>query len=124
MLASIFIIIGVFYTVMLLNTNSLMSQVRDVFLWKIDCSETAGKPINTYNHRNSFPNEVVGKVDLTLVRLLTLHNFSKGYIWVWYSEKAYNIDGELITGSNNIITKWKIQKEHGEWEIIDIFESP
>jgi len=112
------------YLVMFLDTNSLYREVRDVFLWKVDRAETEGRPINAYNMSYRFPDEELGGVNLELVRLFTLHNFKDGYIWALYSKEAYNKDGKIINGSIGIFTKWKIHKENGEWEIVEIFEAP
>ena len=121
---TILIIIVVVYAAMLFDTNSLMKQVRAAFSWEIDRSETTGKPINAYNYDRSNRGEVLGKVHLTLVRLFVLHNFHDGYIWAYYSYGSYNEAGELISGSWNILTKWKIHKENGQWEIVEIVEAP
>ena len=109
---------------MFFDTNGLMIQVRAAFLWKIDISETENKPINAYNYSRYAASETLGEVYMTLVRLFVFHNFQDGYIWVYYSYEAYNQDGNLLTGSHSIPTKWKIHKESGKWEIFEIFEAP
>lgn len=123
-IVSIISIILIIYGYMFFDTNSLMKQVRDAFLWKIDCSETMDKPIDAYNYNRYAINEAKGKVNLTLFRIFTLHNFHDGYIWAYYSYEAYNETGDLLTGSKSILTKWKIHKKNGQWEIVEIFEAP
>ena len=115
--------IAVAYAVMFFDTNGLMKEVRNCFLWKVDRSETVGRPIDAYNYIEHHVGAKLGKANLTLIRLFTFHNFQDGYIWAWYSYQAYNEDGELLTGSLYIPTKWKIHKENGKWEIIEIFEA-
>ncbi len=117
-------IILIIYSVMLINTNSVMKEVRDAFLWKTDPVVTADKPIDMYNDVSYWDKENLGKVNLLLVRLSAWHNFQDGYIWAWYCYVAYDKKGELITGSWYIPTKWKIHKENRKWEIIEIYEAP
>ena len=119
---TVFAVIMAIYAIMLLNTNSLMKDVKSAFLCKTDLSETVGKPINRYNYQGYFDNEEVGKVNLFLCRLFTLHNFRNGYIWAYYTVEAKNTEGKLITGSHRVPTKWKIEKINGKWEIVEIFE--
>ena len=112
------------YLAMMIDTNSLMGEVRDAFLWKISPDETANRPIDVYNYSRRADTETLGDVNLILVRLLVIHNFRDGYMWAYYSYEARNPEGEIITGSWHIITKWKIHKENGKWEIIQIIEAP
>jgi len=53
-----------------------------------------------------------------------MHNFKDGYTWAWYCYQAYDTEGETITASWYIPTKWKIHKENGKWEITEIIEVP
>ena len=117
-------IILVIYLAMFIDTNSLMGEVRDAFLWKIDPAETANRPIDAYNYSRRADTETLGDVHLTLMRLFVLHNFKDGYVWAYYSYEARNSEGEIITGSWHIPTKWKIHKENGVWEITQIIEAP
>ena len=110
---------------MFINTNGLMREVRDAFLWQTDPAETEGEPMHMYNY-GTYAEDfgTLGKADLTLARLFVWHDFHDGYIWAYYSYAAYDNAGELITGSRRILTKWKIHKEGGKWEIVGIFEEP
>ena len=123
-ITTILSVILIIYLAMLVNTNSLMRYVRDVFLWRVDSAETIGRPINRYNDSNRLATVELGEVKLTLIRMFTLHNFRDGYIWAYYSYEAHDTDGEIITGSWRIPTKWKIHKENGVWKIVEIIEAP
>ena len=112
------------YSAMLIDTSSVMREVRDAFLWKTDPAETSGRLINVYNDVTYWDKENLGRVHLLLVRLSAWHNFKDGYIWAWYCYTAYDTEGELITGSMWVPTKWEIHKENGKWQITDIFEAP
>ena len=116
------LVIPVIYAFLLYDTNDLMNEVRDAFHCRINRLETLGKPINMYNMNRE--NETLGKSHLTLLRMLTLHNYRKGYIWAIYNYRAYDDEGQLIAGSAWVPTKWEIQKTNGSWEIVDIFENP
>ena len=120
----VLLIIVVVYMAMLLDTNDLMKEVRNAFSWKTERSETIGRPIDAYNGIKRANSETLGETKLTLIRLFTFHNFRDGYVWAYYTYYAYNAEGGLITGSVSITTKWKIHKENGKWEIIEIFEAP
>jgi hypothetical protein len=117
------------YSAMLIDTNSVMKEVRDAFLWKVDPAETINKPIDAYNYATSAAgyaeeHRTFGKANLFLVRLCVMHNFKDGYIWAWYCCQASDTEGELLRGSWYIPTKWKIHKENGKWEITKIIEAP
>jgi len=117
-------IVLVFYFIILLNTNSLMREVRSTFLGEVDPSETPNRGIHAYNLGRHVNHYDCYDVDLTVIRLFTFHNFHKGYVWVYYNYKVFDENRELISGSQNVFSKWRIQKEGETWEIIDIFERP
>ena len=66
----------------------------------------------------------IGETEVSLIRYFTIHNFKDGYIWAIYSNKAFESSGKQFDGSGRIPTKWKIHKENGKWEIVEIFEAP
>lgn len=124
MTISIFIaiisIIVIIYGTILFDTNNVMKEVRDTLLFKTDYAETANKQIDKYNISSGY---VGGKPHVLLVRLSTRHNFKDGYIWAWYWFRVYNTEGKL-TSYWWTPTKWKIHKENGKWEIVEIYEAP
>lgn len=108
---------------MLIDTNKLMQQTKDVFLGRIHRSETEGKPIQRYNLFHYFGTDIK-KVDLTLKRVFVLHNFLDGFIIVYYTVIMYDHDNNIVSGSWDIFSLWRIHKENGKWSIIAIKESP
>ena len=48
----------------------------------------------------------------------------EGYMWVKYTSVAYDVDGEVTTGSWNILTKWELEKQDDRWIVTDINEAP
>lgn len=123
-LTFVFIAISILYVAIFIDTNAITKEVKNAFLWESGENETLGRSIDIYNVKSSFPNETPIKIDLTLIRLLVLHNFNDGYIWAYYDYAAYKADGSLLTGSWGIFTKWKIHKANGKWEIVKIIEAP
>lgn len=121
---SVIIAIIIVYIVMLFDTNSLMVEVKSVFMREVEESETIEKPVNMYNRSSEYQNEALVNVNLKLNIIFTIHNFRDGYIWAYYSVEARNESDELLYGSWEIPTKWKIHKENGKWEIVDIIEAP
>ena len=48
----------------------------------------------------------------------------EGYMWVKYTSVAYDVDGEVTTGSWNILTKWELEKQDGRWVVTNVNEAP
>ena len=121
----VFALIILLYSIMFFSTNSLMREVRSAFMLELSPSETAGRPIDRFNHSRILEREVeVGRIELSLVRLFTFHNFREGYIWVIYTHIIYDNDGTTLRGSARVPSKWRIEKINGAWEIVEIFEDP
>lgn len=50
---------------------------------------------------------------------------NEGYIWVFYSDKVFDCNGNEICGSSQVPSLWKVQKdESGEWNVVSIKEHP
>ena len=50
---------------------------------------------------------------------------SDGYMWVWYSQEAYDADGETVRGSWRIPSLWYVVRdESGNWVVDGIIEHP
>lgn len=50
---------------------------------------------------------------------------SSGTIWVYYSQEAYDENGDLICGSWDIPSLWYLEKnEAGDWKVVGIKEHP
>lgn len=63
-------------------------------------------------------------VNIKVRRLFVLHNFRKGIVWVKYSYIAYDKEGNILAGTNNILSKWYIEKKNGRWKVVKIEEKP
>lgn len=117
------------YSAMLLDTHSLMKEVRDAFEGKTPPEVTDDTPLSRYNIRDRGygvrkQETEIGEATVSLTRYFTIHNFKDGYIWAVYSDQAYDSDRTPLSVGGPIPTKWKIHKENGKWEIAEIFEAP
>jgi hypothetical protein len=108
------------YLVMFGDTNALLEHAKHLMMGGISASETEGKPEHRYNMSKVCDDPVV---ELKVHRIFTLHNFSDGYIWIYCRIKVCDETGDLRYFSGAIAC-WKIHKENGVWEIVEIFERP
>ena len=106
---------------MFLNTNSVVHFVENVMIGNIDGAITANTPVDRYNIVGRFPD---AKVKANIKRLFTFHNFFDGYMWVIYSYETIENDKDIRPGAWNIVSRWKIHKENGNWKVIEIKEAP
>lgn len=47
-----------------------------------------------------------------------------GYIWVKYSSEAYDKDGEVTSGSWDILSRWELEKKDNKWVVVSRKEHP
>ena len=110
---------------MLLDTNSLIKNVRDNMDLKVDKIESPNDLVWMYNSsRKSYEQEKNLIAESFVLRLFTIHNFKRGHIWVIYSNKVKNENNKILYGSSMVLSHWEIYKENGEWHISAIHESP
>ena len=120
------IIIGVFilvYIIMLLNTNSVISYAKDIFMQKIPYDKNSPDALM---HRYYYPDDDSDdRISLDLHRLFVWHNFDHGYMYVYYTiEVKDRVTNELEHGSWGIPSRWEIKKIDDIWRVIDIKEDP
>ena len=113
--------IALLYLAMLSNTNIAINDVKDIMYGKVETSVTNNSPLRMYNRKDDFGTT---SVDVKITRLLVLHNFFDGYIWVRYTHQGFDANGDLTYGSWNIPSRWKIHKENGKWHVVEILEAP
>ncbi len=117
----IIVVLGIIYLIMFFNTNSIIREVEDVMRGNVDSSVTEGTPLQRYNYNDVYKNAVV---NVNITRLFTFHNFFDGYMWVKYSVETVKNDNDIFPSSSNIISRWKIHRKNGKWEIVEISEAP
>ena len=116
----LFLLLFLFYVVLFLNTNSVMRCAKAVFLGEISLEEVVDTPLYRY-----YPKELeIATTDLSINRIFVVHNFKKGYIWVKYDEERMDSFGNILSGSWNVVSRWKIHKQNGEWKVVEIEEDP
>ena len=111
--------IALVYIVMILNVMPVLQDARDVF--RNVSTDDNIYCLRRYNTRR-YDSDVRRRA--TIFPLLAFHNFKEGYVYVWYTNEVTDKDGLLLSGSFNIISKWKIKKIENEWKVIDISEDP
>jgi hypothetical protein len=109
------------YTIMLINTNSVVNDVRNIMLGNVEKSVTDNTPLRIYNFSNVLSN---AEVEVRISRIFVLHNFFDGFVWVNYSYETLKNDSDMRPGSANVFSRWKIHRENGRWEVAEIKENP
>ncbi len=104
---------------MFFNTNSIIKRAEAIYKGEIPHSEILGSGFEDFDITETRPETTT--VDIKINRIFVVHNFYRGFIWVKYDCRAYDVDGKTTYGAINY-QKWYIKKVDGEWEITDIYE--
>ena len=62
------------------------------------------------------------KADVSLITCII--SGDKGNVWVVYSVERYDVYGNRINASINILSLWYIEKNKNDWKVVKIKESP
>ena len=111
----------VLYLAMIVSTNSVINDVKNIMYGNVDQSMTEGTAVNRYNHSYIYENAVV---EVKITRLFACHNFFDGYVWVKYSYKTIKNDIDIRPSSVCPLSRWKIHRENGKWHVVEILEAP
>ena len=114
-------IVLLMYLGMFFSTNHLIEYVENVMLGNVLVEDTAGTPLERYNNRDIYEN---AQVQVSIIRLFTIHDFSNGYIWVKYTYETQKNDMGILVSTADVISRWKIKRENGVWKIVEIKENP
>ncbi len=72
--------------------------------------------------------ETAAREEHTLELLCGSTKGNSGYLWVAYTQRAYDAQGALLYGSGSenqrILSRWGIQKIDGQWVVTEILEHP
>lgn len=109
------------YMVMLLDTNSVMRYAKSVFNGEISEEEVIDTPLYIRYYPKS---PEIAKTDSKIRRIFVAHDFVDGYMWVKYDLVRINSAGEEFSGSWDVLSRWKIHRENGEWKVVEIEEAP
>lgn len=66
------------------------------------------------------------RVDATIDALVTSTSGSTGYVWVAYTQRAYDENGNVVyeygTADARKISRWSVEKIDGKWTVTEISE--
>ena len=72
--------------------------------------------------------EGASRVEYTLEHLAGKNNADRGYLWVAYTQRVYDADGNLLCASGSsqerILARWSVEKQDDRWVVTDILEHP
>lgn len=113
----------IYYCVMLSNTNTLFADAKAIFEGKK--TVTDDNPLYRYRFDSeSYPGNATKEINLSISRVWVWHNFKNGYMKVIYSVRYLDENGEIVSCSIGVPSKWYIEKNDGEWKITKIEEAP
>jgi hypothetical protein len=111
------------YMIMYHDTDEVIDQV--IVLMSAASTEEVSDDLATsrYDSQDYYDRRDVNMVDVTIRRCFVIHNFSRGYMWIYYDYSTYDPDQEDWSGARAYAC-WTIQKVDGTWRIVDIEEGP
>lgn len=72
--------------------------------------------------------EGASRVEYTLEHLAGKTDDEGSYLWVAYTQRVYDTDGNLLCASGSseerILARWSVEKQDGHWVVTDILEHP
>lgn len=95
-----------------------------------DCKHTAAENDELYGKLARYATasdryENVAFVNYSLELWSAHFDDDEGYLWVYYSSKAVDFNGNTVCASSKIPALWKVEKDdNGEWVVVQIREHP
>lgn len=114
----------IYYSVMLHDTDNLLTDFADCIKGNYVSNAIINTELYKYYNRNELYNNEISDADINIRRVLVLHNFHKGIMFIKYDCETFNKSGEHIYGSANVYAKWYIEKKNGVWTVVDVIEKP
>lgn len=109
------------------EAQSILRQADAAFH---DCNHTSAENAEMYGvlSRYATATDLYNDVSFTnySLELLSAHlGSTDGYLWVYYSHEAFDSEGHTVTGSWDIQSLWKVEKDDtGTWVVVQIKEHP
>ena len=109
------------------EAQSILRQADAAFH---DCNHTSAENAEKYGvlSRYATATDLYNNVAFTnySLELLSAHlGSADGYLWVEYSREAFDNEGRTVSGSWNIPSLWKVEKDDtGTWVVVQIKEHP
>ena len=101
--------------------NSVITYMTDVMEGKVDLDSLKGTSIEYYAYQFEWMKIPEGaSVEVHIQRRKTRFDFLNTYIWVRYSFRVWDKNGQILDQFSNSWTssaEWKIHKKNGKWEI-------
>lgn len=109
---------------------------RDMARPVMDMAEAAFSDIDNTGDENAEEYGLLGRYAVDAARnaareehelkMLSAHfDDDIGYIWVKYSQEAFDAEGNTVCGSREILSLWQVAKDgSGEWRVVHIKEHP
>ena len=95
----------------------------DISLTREKARQTYGQLARYCLDREAYPD--VASEEHTLRLWSARLGGGDGYLWVHYSQAGYDQDGETVTGSFDIPSLWRLEKDRsGRWVVVDVKEHP
>ena len=104
---------------LLIDTNSVLRDVKSTYYGEKDASEVLGTPLESYYIHNPRYERNIDTVDLKIRRYLVVHNGSEGWILAKIECEAFDSDGETVYG-HETTARWWIEKKEGKWVITKV----
>lgn len=105
---------------LLIDTNSVLKDVKSTYYGEKDASEVLGTPLESYYIHNPSIGRNIDTVDLKIRRYLVIHNGSEGWVLAKIDCSAYDPNGKTVYGEKNVMARWWIEKKEGKWIITKI----
>ncbi len=113
-------LIAVIYLLMLLNTNPLVKCVEQIY-----SGEVSSLSVENWDYTVIANFDVISerpetqKVNIKIRRILVLHTFSRGYVWVYTDCEATDDKGKATYGFSGL-ERWQIEKTKSGWQVTKI----
>lgn len=107
-------------------SDAVLADAKKAFAYIGADTAQFGKLARYCIDTDSFPTAV--KCDYTLDLLASGSDKNSSYIWVAYTMRVYDKDGNLLTASGTederILSRWIVNKIDGTWTVTEILEHP
>lgn len=103
--------------------ESILHTAQEVFTYIGDQSEAnqhVGALSRYYRFNQEYP---TAEVDLDINLITAKINGNNGYLWIKYSVQRIDDEGNIIYGSWDILSHWKIESNNDGWYVSEIIES-
>ncbi len=109
--------ISLIYTLMMLDTNSLVKRIEDIAENKV-AMEDVEEPLALFNMYDGGSAYKIDRITGDIDRILVFHNWFDGHVLMSYRFVAYDANGKEISSYSDMCIM-NIHKENGEWRVLN-----